>query len=229
MEITQLTRDILIYSVVAVVLIALVFLSIILYKVFKIKKTIKKQSLDILTSDSIVEGHLKVIQRPDFGEPLFELREAILNPLDDEIIEFSINTIIKNNFKNVLMLGEKTAYEVISISNKANAEIYVIEDEFNLNEYSDIVSKFSFDHRLNILKGIENGNKYDIILLLSSKQNYLPIYEKYIDSLKEGGMFLIANVTKNRVWKNELISKISKSNLKYDILKWYKGFILIVK
>ncbi|MGL6125277.1 MAG: BC85_0335 family putative methyltransferase [Metamycoplasmataceae bacterium] len=229
MEITVLTRDILIYSVVTVAAIAIIIISIILYKVVKIKKTIKKQSLDILSSDSVVEGHLKVIQRPDFGEPIFDLRDAIESPLDDEIVEFTINTIIRNNFKKILMLDYKTAYEIISISNKTGSEINVIGNEFDSQEYKDIISKFNFDHKLNILEDVNSDEKYDMILLLSSKSSYLPIYEKYINNLREKGMFLIANVAKNKIWKKELISKISKSNLNYDILKWYKGFILIVK
>ncbi|MGL5617831.1 MAG: BC85_0335 family putative methyltransferase [Metamycoplasmataceae bacterium] len=229
MEVSQLTRDILIYSAIGVVVIALIIVSILFYKVVKIKQSLKKKTLDILTSDSVVEGHLKVIQRPDFGEPLFELRDAITNPLDDEIVEFVINTIIKNNFKNVLMLNNKTPYEVISISNKTGAEINVLGNEFDINQYNDTIAKFNFDHKLNIWNKINNEEKYDIILLLSSTSNYLPIYDKYIDNLKEKGMFLIANTKKNKLWQKELINKISKTNLNYDILNWYKGFILIVK
>ncbi|MGL5205331.1 MAG: BC85_0335 family putative methyltransferase [Metamycoplasmataceae bacterium] len=229
MEISQLTRDILIYSVIAVVVIALIIVSIIFYRVIKIKQSLKKKTLDILTSDSVVEGHLKVIQRPDFGEPIFELRDATTNPIDDEIVEFVINTIIKNNFRNVLMLGYKTPYEVISISNKTGAEINVLANEFDINEYNKIIAKFNFDHNLNVWSKVNNEENYDIILLLSSTSNYLPIYEEYIDNLKEKGMFLIANTKKNKLWQKELIGKISKTNLNYDILNWYKGFILIVK
>ena len=86
-----------------------------------------------------------------------------------------------------------------------------------------------FHHKLNILDEVNSDEEYDVILLLSSKTNYLPVYEKYIENLKKNGMFLIANTSKNKVWKREIISKLSKSNLNYDILKWYKGFILIVK
>ncbi|MGL5643268.1 MAG: BC85_0335 family putative methyltransferase [Metamycoplasmataceae bacterium] len=229
MEISQLTRDLLIYSAIGIVVIALIVVSIIFYKVIKIKQSLRKKTLDILTSDSVVEGHLKVIQRPDFGEPLFELRDATINPIDDEIVEFVINTIIKNNFKNVLMLGYKTPYEVISISNKTNAEINVLANEFDINEYNNTLSKFNFDHNLNVWNKINTEERYDIILLLSSTSNYLPQYEEYINNLKEKGMFLIANTKKNKLWQKELISKISKTKVNYDILNWYKGFILIVK
>ena len=91
MEMSQLTKNLLIYSAVAFVIVALIFLSVVLFKVYKIKKTIKKDTLDILSQESVTDGHLKVIERADFGEPIFELRDAILNPLDDEIVEFSIN------------------------------------------------------------------------------------------------------------------------------------------
>ncbi|MGL5204635.1 MAG: BC85_0335 family putative methyltransferase [Metamycoplasmataceae bacterium] len=229
MEISELTRDILIYSAIAVVIVALVVVSIIFYKIIKIKQSLKKKTLDILTSDSVVEGHLKVIQRPDFGEPLFELRDAVTNPVDDEIVEFTINTIIKNNFKNVLMLNYKTPYEIISISSKTGAEINVLANELDINEYNELSSKFNFDHNLNVWNKINITEKYDIILLLASTSNYLSIYEQYINNLKDGGMFLIANVKNNKLWKKELINKISKTNLNYDILNWYKGFILIVK
>ncbi|MGL5732928.1 MAG: BC85_0335 family putative methyltransferase [Metamycoplasmataceae bacterium] len=229
MEISQLTRDLLIYSAIGFVVIALIVASVIFYKVVKIKQSLKKKTLDILTSDSVVEGHLKVIQRPDFGEPLFELRDAVENPVDDEIVEFAINTIIKNNFKNVLMLNYKTPYEIISISNKTGAEINVLANEFDINQYNDIIAKFNFEHNLNVWSKINADEKYDAILLLSSTSNYLSIYEQYIDNLKEKGMFLIANTKKNKLWKKELINKISKTNLNYDILNWYKGFILIVK
>ncbi len=231
MIISDLTKNILIYSAVAFVIIALIFLSVVLFKVYKIKKTIKKDKMDILSQESITNGHLKVIERTDFGEPIFELRDAISNPLDDEIVEFCINTIIKNNFEKILMLGSKTSYEIIAISNKSNAIVDILVNEFNEVEYNEVISnkKLNFTHKLNILKEIDKSEKYDAILLLSAKTNWLPTYETYIDNLREKGMFIIANVTKNKVWKKEIISKISKSNFNYDILNWYKGFILIVK
>ncbi len=231
MAISELTKNILIYSAVAFVIVALIFLSVILFKVYKIKKTIKKDKMDILNQDSITNAHLKVIQRTDFGEPIFELRDAISNPLDDEIVEFCINTIIKNNFERILMLGNKTSYEIIAISNKSNANIDILSSEFNEAEYNEVLSneKLNFSHKLSVLKDINKLEKYDAILLLSAKTNWLPTYEMYIDNLREKGMFIIANVTKNKVWKKEIISKISKSNFNYDILNWYKGFILIVK
>ena len=231
MEMSQLTKNLLIYSAVAFVIVALIFLSVVLFKVYKIKKTIKKDTLDILSQESVTDGHLKVIERADFGEPIFELRDAILNPLDDEIVEFSINSIIKNNFKTILMLGHTTAYEIISISNKTNCSIDVLASDFNEVEYKNVLAneKLKFDHKLNIVQEINNSQKYDAILLLSAKSNWLPTYETYIDNLCEKGMFIIANVTKHKVWKKEIVSKIRKSNLNYDILKWYKGFILIVK
>ena len=231
MVISELTKNILIYSAVSFVIVALIFLSVILFKVYKIKKTIKKDKMDILNQDSITNAHLKVIQRTDFGEPIFELRDAISNPLDDEIVEFCINTIIKNNFERILMLGNKTSYEIIAISNKSNANIDILSSEFNEAEYNEVLSneKLNFSHKLSVLKDINKLEKYDAILLLSAKTNWLPTYEMYMDNLREKGMFIIANVTKNKVWKKEIISKISKSNFNYDILNWYKGFILIVK
>jgi hypothetical protein len=173
MEISQVTKDILIYSAVAFVTVALISLAVILFKVYKIKKTIKKDKLDILNQESVSNGHMKVVERSDFGEPIFDLRDAIENPLDDEIIEFSINTIIKNDFKKILMLGHKTSYEIISISNKTNCYIDVLSNEFNENEYKNVVSneKLKFDHKLNVIKETNNLEKYDAILLLSAKSS----------------------------------------------------------
>ncbi|MDK2819474.1 MAG: hypothetical protein KFW07_01415 [Mycoplasmataceae bacterium] len=229
MEITKLVRDILIYSAVLVVVIALIIFAIILFKVHKIRMGIKKETLDIISQDSVIDGHLQVVGREDFGEPIYLLRDIVDNPLDDEIVEFSINTIIKNKFEKILMLGHKTPYELITISNKTHTTIDILFDEFNKTEYDDIISKSNYKHDLRVIDEINTEIQYDVILLLSSRENYLPIYEKHIKNLRKNGMFLIANVTKNKVWKKEIVKKIMKTNLKYDILKWYKGFILIVK
>lgn len=229
MEIPKLVRDILIYSAVLVVVTALIIFGIILLKVHKIRKQIKKETLDIISQDSIVDGHLEVVGREDFGEPIYLLRDIVNNPLDDEIVEFSINTIIKNKFEKILMLGHQTPYELIAISNKTNTEIEILSSEFNKTEYDKIISKTSYKHNINVINEVNINVQYDVILLLSSKTSYLPIYEKNIKNLKKNGMFLIANVSKNKVWTKEIVKKISKTNLKYDILKWYKGFILIVK
>ncbi len=229
MAITSLTRNILIYSVVIVVCFAVIFLAFVWFRVHKIRKTIRKNNLDIISNDSIIEGHQRVMNRNDLGEPIFELRNAVHNPLDDEIVEFTINTIIKNKFKNILMLDYKTTYEIIAISNKTNTTINVLSNEFNEEEYGQIKNTLSFDHKLNVLEKINHSDKFDLITLLSSKTNYSFVYEQYIDNLSEKGMFLIANVNKNKPWKTEIIKKINQKNIKYDILKWYKGFILIVK
>lgn len=222
-------KNILIYSAVVVVIIAMIIFIFIGYKIYKIKKTIKKQNLEIYSQESVIEGHNRVIERTDLGEPIFEVRDAVAKPLDDEIVEFVINTIIKNKFQNILMLGHKTPYEIIAISNKANVTINMLSSEFNGEEYNKINETIIFENSINVLECVDNNIEYDLILLLSSKEPYLPIYEKYISNLRDSGMFLIAKTDKNRLWKKEIIKKINKNNMKYDILKWYKGFILIVK
>lgn len=226
----QITRIILIISVFVVVAIGIVIFSIILFKVFKLKKKIKENENEIAKRLLLKKSEQKMINREDFGEPLVELQKKIGTTINHEIVEFCINSCIRNEFKNVLFVKNVESYEVITLSNKANVNVYVRRDDFDNFKYQELKKNQDLvTHHLNIEDKIENINFFDSIMVLNSKDNFEKIFIENIDFLKNKGMFIFANTKSNKKSLKRLIREVENKNYKYDVINWYTGFVTIVK
>ena len=223
-------RTFLIATAIAFPVIALIAFVIILFK-------IKQKRKEINASQQLIQKELlekpseqKMINRADFGKSDVNLQKLLANSISHEIVEFCINTCIRNEYKNILMISNVELYESIVLSNKANVNVYVEEENFDINGYQELIKNNDIAaHSITLLKNFDKFNSFDAILVLNANQDFDSLFLKYEDRLKNNGMFIVANTKSNKKSLKNLVKEVKKYNYRYDLINWYTGFITIVK
>ena len=223
-------RTFLIATAIAFPVIALIAFVIILFK-------IKQKRKEINASQQLIQEELlekpseqKMINRVDFGKSDVNLQKLLKNSISHEIVEFCINTCIRNEYKNILMISNVELYESIVLSNKANVNVYVEEENFDINGYQELIKNNDIAaHSITLLKNFDKFNSFDAILVLNANQDFDSLFLKYEDKLKNNGMFIVANTKSNKKSLKNLVKEVKKYNYRYDLINWYTGFITIVK
>lgn len=226
----SLIRTILISSVGIFLFIAIVAIIIIFFKIRKKKKEIQqKQNLyEALLKEK--ESEIKMYTRQDLGVGDYQLQALLGTTINHEIVEFCINSCIRNEYHNVLLVGEVEPYEVIVLSYKANANVYVQKHEFDIDRFNQVKDYQNVQlNQIKIIDQIPEQTQYDAIMVLNSYQDFEQIFIKYHPFLKEKGMFIFANSKSNKKSKNKLIQEVQKMNYRYENINWYTGFVVIVK
>ena len=223
-------RTFLIATAIAFPVIALIAFVIILFK-------IKQKRKEINASQQLIQKELlekpseqKMINRADFGKSDVNLQKLLKNSISHEIVEFCINTCIRNEYKNILMISNVELYESIVLSNKANVNVYVEEENFDINGYQELIKNNDIAaHSITLLKNFDKFNSFDAILVLNANQDFDSLFLKYEDRLKNNGICIVANTKSNKKSLKNLVKEVKKYNYRYDLINWYTGFITIVK
>ena len=223
-------RTFLIATAIAFPVIALIAFVIILFK-------IKQKRKEINASQQLIQKELlekpseqKMINRADFGKSDVNLQKLLKNSISHEIVEFCINTCIRNEYKSILMISNVELYESIVLSNKANVNVYVEEENFDINGYQELIKNNDIAaHTITLLKNFDKFNSFDAILVLNANQAFDSLFLQYEDRLKNNGMFIVANTKSNKKSLKNLVKEVKKYNYRYDLINWYTGFITIVK
>ena len=212
-----------------VVLIAIIAFIVIFLKIKKKKQEIALDQIRINQELSLKESEKKMMERKDLGEPLVNLQQVLGQTINHEIVEFCINSCIRNEYKKVLLLGDVEPYEAITISNKANSEIYIKKEDFDETKYLEIKNKIDLvKHDIKLLNKIEK-EKFDSIMVLNSFKDFDNLFLQNEKYLIKNGMFIFANTKSNKKSLKKLIKNLEEYNYRYDILKWYTGFVTAVK
>lgn len=223
-------RIFLISSICVVATIAIISYIIIFIKIKNKKKEIKQKQQLIESLLVNKESEIKMHTREDFGVGDYQLQNILGTTINHEIVEFCINSCIRNEYKNVLLIGEVEPYETIVLSNKANANVYVQENDFDLNKFEKVKHYENVNlNQVNIVPSISNEIKVDAIMALNSYQDFDQLFLKYNNYLKDSGMFIFANVKSNKKSVKKLIDEAKKLNYRYENINWYTGFVVIVK
>lgn len=215
----------LVTSVVLVVFFAIIAFSIIWLKARKMRK-------DLLSSrmETDQKGIDLILNRKDIGELFFDLKKMSKNPLDDLYVEFTINTIVRNDFKIGLYLGQTSGYEPLTFSNKAKMNFDLLKnnlDEFTyknlLNARKDLIFKVTKLEKISLEK------QYDVIIFNDDSKDLRDLYGNYFKNLRKNGLILIYDINKNKKIKKNLINHLKLVNGYFEEMKIGNGIFLITK
>ncbi len=104
----------------------------------------------------------KNIIRKNVGELLWDLKEKSKNPLDDYSMEYSLNTCIRNKYKNFLIKGFIEIYEEETLKKIAKVKKVSKNYQFALINFND--------KTINEIKKIyDNSSKKSLILIVNLK------------------------------------------------------------
>lgn len=119
----------------------------------------------------------------------------------DETLEFLIDTIKKNNAKNILEIGSAVGYSAIAMAECGVKHIDTVEidteraktakENVKIENYDNIINVINADAK-NFLD--ECTNKYDFVYLDGPKGQYVNYLDKLIECTKIGGIIFADNV-----------------------------------
>ena len=197
-------------SVIIVVVLAISIFAFLMFRVYKMKQKLRQDQLLLL-------DQLRQTQS----------QNQLSKTLDAEIIEFCINSCLRNQFQKVLLIGPTSPYEALNLAAKAKVAVHVETTNFDHQLYQNLQAVLNYEHNLKIIGQVQEI--YDAIFNLNYPEAADQLFDKYEGFLKSQGLFVTAQSKKNKLATKKLVQKIMQLNYNYDILKWHTGFVLIVK
>ena len=156
-------------------------------------------------------------------------QEALLNKvpiIKDDSLEYLLNLIKDNNFKDVLELGSAVGYSSIMMA-LLDEDIHIDTIEKNDLMYEKAISNIKLmklEDRINVIhmaiEEYQTDKQYDFIFVDAAKAQYQKYMEQFLNNLKENGMMFFDNMAfhgltvnpdeiKNRNTRS-LVKKINK-------------------
>ncbi|CAC13727.1 unknown; predicted coding region [Mycoplasmopsis pulmonis] len=200
-----------IFVVSAIAIICYIFIKL---KVKKIKK-----------NEDFKEKELEKIMRPNAGEIDLELKKISSSKFDDLDLDFILNTIYRNNYKKIALLGKENEYIYFSIKSLIDFETEILYEDYN----KDLVEKITAKNPKYVFQSSSSKEDFDLALAINFDSSYNQIYNQCLKLVKKNAMILIhCNGSK----KNDLETLLKDLNFlkqKYEISKVKSEFLLIVK
>lgn len=115
-------------------------------------------------------------------------------------IEFMLDYIKKNNYKNILEIGSAIGYSAIRMAMiDNNIKITTIErDKIRYEEAVKNIKNFDLEKQIKIINddafNINLTDSYDFIFIDAAKSQYIKFFEKFKNNLKSNGTILSDNL-----------------------------------
>lgn len=120
--------------------------------------------------------------------------------IKDDGLAFLLETIKKNDFKQILELGTAVGYSAINIA-RLNKDIYIDTIEKNIDMYNQAITnikKESLDKQISVfnmpIEDFKTDKIYDLIFVDAAKAQYGKYLEMFIDNLAEDGLMFFDNM-----------------------------------
>ena len=152
-------------------------------------------------------------------------------------IEFLVNYIKENNYKNILEIGTAIAYSAIKMAS-ISSDIHITTIERNDTMYDkalENISKYHMEDQIKVIKGdaldIEIDGSYDLIFIDAAKSQYIKFFEKYSPFLTDNGTIITDNLNfhglrgkKDTIESKNLRSMMNKLDNYINYLKENKEY-----
>jgi len=120
--------------------------------------------------------------------------------IKDDGLAFLLETIKKNDFKQILELGTAVGYSAINIA-RLNKDIHIDTIEKNIDMYNQAITnikKESLDKQISVfnmpIEDFKTDKIYDLIFVDAAKAQYGKYLEMFIDNLAEDGLMFFDNM-----------------------------------
>ncbi len=145
----------------------------------------------------------------------------------DEGLEFILNLIEENQYKNILELGTAIGYSSINFASvDRDIKITTVERNKEMYQYAKKAIKYYYvDSQIELIYAdaldVEIDKKFDIIFIDAAKGQYIRLFEKFQKNLAKGGVIICDNLAFHGLVKE--IDTIKNRNLK-QLIKKIKTF-----
>lgn len=120
--------------------------------------------------------------------------------IKDDGLLFILDLIKQRNIKNILELGTAVGYSSMSMA-KIASDIHIDTLEKNEDMYSQAITNIKnegLDKQISVfftpIEEFETDKKYDLIFVDAAKAQYMKYTNKFIDNLKDDGVFVYDNM-----------------------------------
>lgn len=153
-------------------------------------------------------------------------------------IEFMLEFIKKNNYKEILEIGSAIGYSAIRMAS-LNNDIKITTIERDKERYEEAVKnikKFNLEKQIEIINddafNVDLKKQYDFIFIDAAKSQYIKFFEKFTINLKKEGTILsdnldfhgYTNIPLEQIESKNIRGLAKKLNQYIDYLKSNKEF-----
>ncbi|MFV8413977.1 BC85_0335 family putative methyltransferase [Mycoplasma sp. Sp48II] len=163
--------------------------------------------------------------RNDLGELPYELKDYLKSKANDIDIEGIINTIYRNEYKNVLVVNNQDLFPIVAIAQKIKGQTYVYSKEIQYDKLEDLRLKFP-DHFPNEIK-LYDDSEIDCLILMNAKGDINDIFDKLSKKLHKG-MILVSFANPKSEMKR-MISYLKMTDMPYEVSYISSKYLFIVK
>ncbi|MFV8401143.1 BC85_0335 family putative methyltransferase [Mycoplasma sp. 005V] len=163
--------------------------------------------------------------RNNIGELPYELKDYLKSSSNDLDIEGIINTIYRNEYKNIVIINQKDLFPVAAIAGKVKANTYVYDKEVQYDNLEDLRLKFP-DHFPNPIN-LYNGEEIDCLVIMNAKGDINDIFDKFNKKLHKGMILVSFANPKSEV--KRMISYLKMTDMPYEVSYISSKYLFIVK
>lgn len=153
-------------------------------------------------------------------------KEALENKvpiIKDDSLEYLLNIIKENDFKDILELGCAVAYSAIMMAS-LNKDIHIDTIEKNDEMYQKAISNIrdvNLENQINIfhmpIENYHTDKQYDFIFVDAAKAQYSKYLEMFLNNLKQDGIMFFDNMAFHGLTKD--IESIKNRNTRSLVRK----------
>ncbi|MCR8613163.1 MAG: hypothetical protein NC236_01635 [Mycoplasma sp.] len=219
----------LVSSVIVVLIIGFSVFFILRHKTLKIREKIARMEKTTLEKRVDRSNANPILNRPDMGELLWDEKEVLIKKnkyfMDDLSLEYSINTVFRNAYSEILVVSDEAEYELLTFIKKTEAtKFYYSNDE-------NVIKKFIEKNKIKKEVNTYKGEAVDFCLIHGNKKQLSDIFESVYKNLNDNGIIIIENL-KNRKTKreiNDLLKYLKLVGYRFEKKNWENGLIIVAK
>ena len=144
--------------------------------------------------------------------------------IQDEALNYILELIKKNNYKNILEIGSAIGYSSICMAQAGTSVQTIEKDIVRYTKAVHNIKELNVDVKIYLLDAIEfeTEDKFDLIFIDAAKGQYRKYFEKFSANLKDNGVIVCDNLNFHHL-KIEEVSKRTASLLKK--IQQFKSFL----
>ncbi|ADE19452.1 BC85_0335 family putative methyltransferase [Mycoplasma crocodyli] len=157
----------------------------------------------------------------------FVLKDFYKSKTQDYDIESFINTIYKNNYKDVLVDYYNDNFVLAAIQEKCKISCFFDVNNFDIVSWNNAFEKFPT--HINFTPKQYNNEELDLAIIKSKDLSNKEIFDTYFIKIKEKGMLIIDQKNQSKIDLMTIIKHLENNNIKHEVSFVKSKFLYIVK
>ncbi|WLP85623.1 BC85_0335 family putative methyltransferase [Mycoplasma seminis] len=163
--------------------------------------------------------------RNDIGELPFQMKDYLKSKANDIDVEGIINTVFRNDYKNVMIVSHNDLFPNVAVAQKTKAQNYVYAKETKLEKLEDLKRQFPEEFPKNIQLHVDEP--LDLLVIMNAQGDINDIYDDLSKKVHNGMILVSYDNPRGEI--KRLISYLKLMNLTHEISYISSKYLFIVK